>query len=48
MRGKKPAGKTKRVWITPKLTVIDIRQTASGKTAGPPEGDSIIWQPAIS
>jgi len=37
MRGKKPAGKTKRVWITPKLTLIDIRQTASGKTHEGPE-----------
>lgn len=48
MRGKKPAGKTKRVWITPKLTVIDIRQTASGKTYGPPEGASPFYRPAIS
>lgn len=48
MKRKRSTGERKRAWVTPKLTVIDIRQTASGKTNGPPEGDSVIYEPAIS
>jgi hypothetical protein len=48
MKHKKMAEEIKRAWATPKLMVIDIRQTAGGKTPGPPEGDSVVWQPDIS
>jgi hypothetical protein len=42
MKHKRPAGKRKRVWVTPKLTVIDIRETADGKIYEGPEDPYIV------
>ena len=37
MQKEMPAASKKRVWVTPKLEVIDIRATANGEMESQPE-----------